>query len=58
MLGAPEMDIIFQIGSQESRAEGEILLSQPARQAAFDAGKDMFGSLDFKCSSKLLIFFS
>ena len=43
------MDAVLQVGSLESRVEGEIHVPQPAGYAAFDAAQDMVGFPGCKC---------
>ena len=50
MLGAPELNIVLQVGSHESRAEGDSHLPHPAGHAAFGAAQDMVGFLGCKCT--------
>jgi len=45
VLGAPELDAGLQVGSHQSRAEGQSHLPQPAGHAAFDAAQDTVGLL-------------
>ena len=45
VLRAPELDAGLQVGSQQSRAEGQNHLPQPAGHAAFDAAQDTVGLL-------------
>jgi len=39
MLGAPELDAVLQVGSQESRVKGQNHLPQPAGHASLDAAR-------------------
>jgi len=45
VLGAPELDAVIQVGSYQSRAEGQNPLLRPAGHATFDAAWDMVGFL-------------
>jgi len=45
VLRAPELDTRLQVGSHQSRVEGQNHLPQPACQAAFDAAQDTVGLL-------------
>jgi len=45
VLGAPELDAGLQVGSHQSRVEGQNHLSRPAGHAAFDAAEDTVGFL-------------
>ncbi|NXI45017.1 TENS3 protein, partial [Galbula dea] len=47
-IGAPELDVIFQVGSQESRVEGENHLPPPAGHASLAAAPDTVGLLGCK----------
>ena len=47
MLGSPELDAV-QLGSHESRVEGQKQLHQPASQASLDATQDAAGHLGCK----------
>jgi len=48
MLGAPELDAGLQVGSHESRVEGQNPLPQPAGYASLDAAQDTVGFLGCK----------
>jgi len=50
MLRAPELEMGLQVGSHQSRAEGQNHLSRPAGHAAFDAAQDTVGPLGCKCT--------
>ncbi|KAK4812466.1 LOW QUALITY PROTEIN: hypothetical protein QYF61_026459 [Mycteria americana] len=45
VLRDPELDTVLQVGSHQSRVEGQDRLPQPAGHAAFDAAQDMAGLL-------------
>jgi len=45
VLRAPELDAGLQVGSHQSRSEGQNHLPQPAGHASFDAAQDMDGLL-------------
>ena len=49
MLGAPELDAVFQVGSQQSRVEGQNYFPQLAGHASFDAVQDTAGLLGCEC---------
>jgi len=49
VLGAPELDTGFEVGSHQSRAEGRNHLPRPAGHSAFDAAQDTM--LDFSAVS-------
>ncbi|KAK4828770.1 hypothetical protein QYF61_000795 [Mycteria americana] len=48
MLGAPEVNVVLQVGSHESGVEGENHLPRPAGHASFDAAQDTVGLLGCK----------
>ena len=48
MLGAPELNAVFQVGSHRSGAEGKNHLLQSAGHASFDAAQDIVGFLGCK----------
>jgi len=48
VLRAPELDTGLQVGSHQSRAEGQNPLPRPAAHAFFDAAQDMVGLLGYK----------
>ena len=48
MLGATELDAVLQVGSHESRIEGQNHLPQPARHSSLDATQDTVGILGCK----------
>ncbi|PKU42653.1 hypothetical protein llap_7045 [Limosa lapponica baueri] len=50
MLGAPGLDTVRQVRSQESRVEGQNHLPRPVGHAAFDAAQDMVGFLGCRCA--------
>ncbi|KAK4830572.1 hypothetical protein QYF61_011750 [Mycteria americana] len=50
MLGAPELNAVLQVGSHESRVQGENHFPQPADHASFDAAQDTVGFLGCKCT--------
>ncbi|KAK4811179.1 hypothetical protein QYF61_019810 [Mycteria americana] len=50
--GAPELDAVLQVGSQESGVEGENHLPRPAGHASFDTAQDTIGFLG--CERTLL----
>ncbi|KAK4818782.1 hypothetical protein QYF61_019128, partial [Mycteria americana] len=50
MLGAPEQDAVLQVGSHESRVEGENHLPRPPGHACFDAVQDKVGFVGCKCT--------
>ncbi|KAK4810201.1 hypothetical protein QYF61_011795 [Mycteria americana] len=50
VLRAPELDTVLQVGSHQSRVEGQNHLLQPAGHAAFDAAQDMVGFLGCECT--------
>ncbi|KAK4824675.1 LOW QUALITY PROTEIN: hypothetical protein QYF61_017255 [Mycteria americana] len=52
VLRAPELDAVLQVGSHQSRAEGQNHLPRPAGHASFDAAQDMVGLLG--CERTLL----
>ena len=43
MLGAPELDAVLQVGSQESGVKGQNPFPRPAGHAALDAAQDTVG---------------
>ncbi|KAK4824005.1 hypothetical protein QYF61_009219 [Mycteria americana] len=43
VLRSPELDAVLQVGSHQSRVEGQNPLPQPAGHAAFDAAQDTVG---------------
>ena len=43
VLGVPEWDAILQVGSHESRVEGQNHVPQPVGQASLEATEDMVG---------------
>jgi len=45
VLGAPELDVGLQVGSHQSRVEGQNSLPQPAGHASLDAVQDTVGLL-------------
>ncbi|KAK4829041.1 hypothetical protein QYF61_001846 [Mycteria americana] len=45
VLRAPELDAVLQVGSHQSRVEGQNHLPRPAGHAAFDAAQDAVGFL-------------
>ncbi|KAK4828837.1 hypothetical protein QYF61_000894 [Mycteria americana] len=45
VLKTPELDAVLQVGSHQSRVEGQNHLPRPAGHAAFDAAQDMVGLL-------------
>ena len=44
VLGAPELDAVLQVGSHESRVEGQNHLPRPAGHTSLDATQDTVGS--------------
>jgi len=50
MLGAPELDAVLQVGSHQSRVEGQNHLPQPAGHASLDVAQDTVGLLGCKCT--------
>jgi len=52
MLGAPEMNVVLQVGPHESRVEGQNHLPQPDGHTSLDATQDTVGLLD--CQHTLL----
>ncbi|KAK4816043.1 hypothetical protein QYF61_011051 [Mycteria americana] len=48
VLRAPELDAVLQVGSHQSRGEGQDHLPQPTGHASFDAAQDMVGFLGCK----------
>ncbi|KAK4827094.1 hypothetical protein QYF61_014196 [Mycteria americana] len=50
VLRAPELDAVLQVGSHQSRAEGQNHLPRPAGHAAFDAAQDTVGFLGCECT--------
>ncbi|PKU45108.1 hypothetical protein llap_4594 [Limosa lapponica baueri] len=48
MLGAPELDAVCQVGSHQSREEGQNHLPEPAGHASFDAAQHTVGLLGCK----------
>jgi len=52
VLRAPELDGGLQVGSNQSRVEGQNPLPHPAGHAAFDAARDTVGLL--RCERTLL----
>ncbi|KAK4819021.1 hypothetical protein QYF61_024137 [Mycteria americana] len=52
VLRTPELDAVLQVGSHQSRVEGQNHLPQPAGHASFDAAQDMVGLLG--CEHTLL----
>ncbi|KAK4825361.1 hypothetical protein QYF61_026880 [Mycteria americana] len=52
VLRAPELDAVLQVGSHQSRVEGQNHLPRPAGHAAFDAAQDRVGLLG--CEHTLL----
>jgi len=58
VLGAPERDTGLQVGSHQSRAEGQNHLPRPAGHTAFDAAQDTVGLLGFKRTLLQIRFFS
>ncbi|KAK4824308.1 hypothetical protein QYF61_013053 [Mycteria americana] len=50
VLRAPELDAVLQVGSHQSRVEGQNPLPRPAGHASFDAAQDMVGLLGCKCT--------
>ncbi|KAK4824658.1 hypothetical protein QYF61_017031 [Mycteria americana] len=48
VLRAPELDAVLQVGSQQSRVEGQNHLPRPAGHASFDAAQDTVGLLGCK----------
>ena len=49
-LGAPGLDTVLQMGSHESRVEGQNHLPQLAGQASLDATQDTVDLLGCKCT--------
>ncbi|KAK4827937.1 hypothetical protein QYF61_022552 [Mycteria americana] len=45
VLRTPELDAVLQVGSHQSRVEGQNRLPRPAGHASFDAAQDMVGFL-------------
>ncbi|KAK4823599.1 hypothetical protein QYF61_003799 [Mycteria americana] len=52
VLRTPELDAVLQVGSHQSRVEGQNHLPRPAGHASFDAAQDMVGLLG--CERTLL----
>ncbi|KAK4822933.1 hypothetical protein QYF61_023433 [Mycteria americana] len=50
VLRAPELDAVLQVGSHQSRAEGQNHLPRPAGHASFDAAQDTVGLLGCECT--------
>jgi len=50
VLRAPELDAGLQVGSHQSRAEGQNPLPRPAAHAASDAAQDAVGLLGCECT--------
>ncbi|KAK4830181.1 hypothetical protein QYF61_008972 [Mycteria americana] len=50
VLRTPELDAALQVGSHQSRAEGQNHLPRPAGHAAFDAAQDTVGFLGCECT--------
>jgi len=50
VLGAPELDAGLQVGSHQSRAEGQNPLPRPAGHASLDAAQDTAGLLGCECT--------
>jgi len=50
VLRAPELDRILQVGSHQSRAEGQNHLPHPAGHASLDVAQDTVGLLGCKCT--------
>ncbi|KAK4817103.1 hypothetical protein QYF61_027966 [Mycteria americana] len=48
VLRAPDLDAVLQVGSHQSRAEGQNHLPRPAGHASFDAAQDTVGLLGCK----------
>jgi len=48
VLGAPELGAVLQMGSHESRVEGQNRLPRPAVHTSPDASQDMIGLLEYK----------
>ncbi|GAB0180669.1 cAMP-dependent protein kinase inhibitor alpha [Grus japonensis] len=46
----PELDVVLQVGSHESRIEGQNHLPRPAGHASFHAAQDTIGFLGCKCT--------
>lgn len=59
MLRAPELDSVLQIGSQQSRVEGQNFFPWPAGHASCDVAQNLFGFLHYRCTllahGKLLV---
>jgi len=45
-LRAPELDTVLQVGSHQSRIDGQNHLPQSAGHTSFDTAQDAFGLLD------------
>ncbi|KAK4831083.1 hypothetical protein QYF61_015281 [Mycteria americana] len=50
VLRAPELDAVLQVGSHQSRVEGQNHLPRPAGHASFDAAWDTVGLLGCECT--------
>ncbi|KAK4818015.1 hypothetical protein QYF61_004128 [Mycteria americana] len=50
VLRTPELDAVLQVGSHQSRAEGQNHLPRPAGHAAFDAAQGTVGFLGCQCT--------
>ncbi|KAK4817094.1 hypothetical protein QYF61_027925 [Mycteria americana] len=50
VLGTPELDAVLQVGSHQSRAEGQNPLPRPAGHPSFDAAWDTAGFLGCECT--------
>jgi len=50
MLGAPELDAVFQVGSHKSGLKGQNHLPRPAGYASLDAAQVTVGFLGCKCT--------
>ncbi|KAK4825745.1 LOW QUALITY PROTEIN: hypothetical protein QYF61_002184 [Mycteria americana] len=50
VLRTPELDAVLQVGSHQSRAEGQNPLPRPAGHASFDAAQDAVGFLHCECT--------
>ena len=48
VLGAPELNTVLQVGSHESRVEGQNHLPEPAGHTSLDATQDTVGLLSCK----------
>lgn len=57
VLGAPELNIVLQVGSHESKIEGKSHLPRCAGHASFDAVQDMVGFLGCKCTLQAYVKF-